>query len=176
MITATIVTVILFAFRDYFLQEFLSHLEVAVAVMLVVIGVLGLLIEFGAIHRHVHSHEAEEHEHAHVHLGRLDEHRAMFGIGVIHGLASNDELLVLFVASFGVTALPGLLAGVGLFSGGVVLGMIVFGLGISYPILRWGTARVRRVVTLIASGLSIGYGVLLFMGFGGINPFPSALG
>jgi len=50
--------------------------------------------------------------------------------------------------------------------------MVVFGLGISYPILRWGSARVRRVVNVVAAGLSIGYAVLLFLGLGGVNPFP----
>ena len=172
MITATAVTVVLFLFRDYVLQDLLAHLELAVAVMLVLIGVLGLLIEFGLLHRHRHHHDVEEHDHVHVHLGRVDEHRAMFGIGIVHGLASNDELLILFVASFGIASLPGLLAGVGVFSVGVVLGMVVFGLGISYPILRWGSARVRRVVNVAAAGLSIGYAVLLFLGLGGVNPFP----
>ena len=172
MITATVVTVVLFLFRDYVLQDLLNHLELAVAVMLVLIGVLGLLIEFGLIHRHRHHHDVEEHDHVHVHLGRVDEHRVMFGIGIVHGLASNDELLILFVASLGVAYLPGLLAGVGVFTVGVVLGMVVFGLGISYPILRWGSTRVRRVVNVVAAGLSIGYAILLFLGLGGVNPFP----
>lgn len=172
MITATVVTVVLFLFKDYLLQDLLSHLELVVAIMLVAIGVLGLLIEFGLLHRHRHRHDVQEHEHAHVHLGRVEEHRAMFGIGIVHGLASNDELLILFVASFGVAYLPGLLAGVGVFSIGVVLGMVVFGLGISYPILRWGSVRVRRVVNVVAAGASIGYAVLLFLGLGGANPFP----
>jgi len=35
----------------------------------------------------------------HVHLGRVDEHRVMFGIGIVHVLASNDELLSLLVAA-----------------------------------------------------------------------------
>lgn len=169
MITATVVTILLFVFRDVFLAQFLAHFELAVAFMLAAIGVLGILYELGFLHSHAHRHEAEEHAHAHVHMGRSNEHRTMFGIGIVHGLASNDELLVLFVASLSVTSLPGLLGGVGLFSLGVVFGMVVFGVGMTYPILRWGSARVRRVVNLTVASLSIAYATLLFLGFEGIN-------
>ena len=96
----------------------------------------------------------------------------MFGIGVVHGLASNDELLVLFLVSLSVTSLAGLLGGVGVFSAGVVLGMIVFGIGISYPLSRWGDARVRRVVNVAAALLSISYAAFLFLGFEGVNLLP----
>ena len=172
MITATVVTMILYAFRETFLQELLAYLGLAVAVMLVVIGVLGLLVEFDLLHRHLHRHDSEVHVHTHIHLTDSQEHRAMFGIGVVHGLASNDELLILFVASLSVTSLAGLLGGVGVFSAGVVLGMIVFGIGISYPLSRWGDARVRRVVNVAAALLSISYAAFLFLGFEGVNLLP----
>jgi high-affinity nickel permease len=172
MITATIVTVLLYALRETFLPAFLTHLEFAVAVMLVVIGVLGILIEFNLLHRHLHRHESEEHIHTHLHLSRSGEHRAMFGIGVVHGLASNDELLILFVASLSVTSLAGLLGGVGVFSLGVVLGMVLFGFGISYPLSRWGDTRVRRAVNVVAAILSISYAAFLFLGFEGVNLLP----
>lgn len=171
MITATLVTVVLYAFRETLLREFLAHLELAVAVMLVVIGAIGLLVEFGLLHRHLHRHEDREHVHAHLHLTHAQEHRTMFGIGVVHGLASNDELLILFGASLSVTSLAGILGGVGVFSLGVVAGMVVFGVGISYPLSRWGDARVRRVVNVGAALLSIAYAALLFLGFQGVNVF-----
>src|SRR3989304_2930584 len=38
----------------------------------------------------------------------------------------------------------GLLLGVAVFSVGVVLGMVLSGIGLSYPIVRWGDAKVRR--------------------------------
>src|SRR6266566_5111699 len=159
MITATIVTVLLYEFRATVLQGVLANLELAIAVMLVVIGVVGLLVEFGLIHRHGHRHEDPQ-------------HRTMFGIGIVHGLASNDELLILFVASLSVTSLVGLLGGVGVFSLGVVAGMIVFGIGVSYPVARWGTGRVRRAVSIAAALLSIFYAALLFLGFEGVNLLP----
>lgn len=173
MITAAVVTVILFAFRETFLREFLAHLEIAVAVMLVAIGVLGLLIEFDLLHRHLHRHGSEEHIHAHLHMTHSQEHRAMFGIGIVHGLASNDELLILFGASLSVSSLAELLGGVGVFSLGVVLGMVLFGIGISYPLSRWGDVRVRRVVNVGAAALSISYAAFLFLGFEGVNLLPA---
>src|SRR6266567_3875305 len=111
IITATIVTVLLYEFRATVLQGVLANLELAIAVMRVVIGVVGLLVEFGLIHRHGHRHESEEHTHVHLPLHEDPQHRTMFGIGIVHGLASNDELLILFVASLSVTSLVGLLGG-----------------------------------------------------------------
>jgi len=172
MITATIVTVLLYEFRATVLQGVLANLELAIAVMLVVIGVVGLLVEFGLIHRHGHRHESEEHTHVHLPLHEDPQHRTMFGIGIVHGLASNDELLILFVASLSVTSLVGLLGGVSVFSLGVVAGMIVFGIGVSYPVARWGTGRVRRAVSIAAALLSIFYAALLFLGFEGVNLLP----
>jgi len=177
MATAAVVVVILYEFRQTLLSDFLAHFELVVAVMLVVIGVVGLLLEFGVIHRHQHEHaladdSTKEHSHAHLHLFRAREHRAMFTIGIVHGLASNDELLILFVASFGVTSLLGLLGGVGVFSLGVVLGMTLFGLGVSYPTMRWGSATVRRAVNVSAALLSLGYAAYLFLGFEGVNLLP----
>jgi high-affinity nickel permease len=178
MVTATVITVLLYEFRQTLLQGFLSNFDLLVAAMLMVIGVLGLLVEFGLLHRHAHEHPTEDqrvasHVHLHLHLGRPSEHRTMFGIGIVHGLASNDELLILFVASLGVTSLLGLLGGVGVFSLGVVAGMILFGLGVTYPMLRWGHARVRRAVNVVAAVLSIAYAIYLFLGYGGFNVLPA---
>ena len=175
MLTATIITVLLYELRETLLKDFLHNFELAVAVMLVAIGVFGLLVEFGFIHRHVHRHESEEHVHTHIHPHGEPAQRAMFGIGVVHGLASNDELLTLLFASLSVTSLAGLLGGVGVFSAGVVIGMIVFGIGVSYPISRWGSSRVRRVINVAAAVLSIVYAGYLFLGFEGFNLIPLAV-
>ena len=187
MLTASVITVTLFLLGATFLAGFVSNFELAVAVMLIAIGVLGLLLEFGLsrriaqalirlgfLHDHSHEHGSEAHHHSHWHLRRYREHGTMFGIGIVHGLASNDEILVLLVASFGIATLTiqGLLVGVGMFSLGVVAGMILFGLGLSYPILRWGEGKVRRIVNVVVAGLSIGYGIFLFAGFEGINLLP----
>ena len=187
MVTASLITVILFQLGQTFLAGFIGSFELAVVAMLIAIGILGLSLEFGLsrrlvrllqrlrlLHEHEHPHGQEEHRHAHWHLGRFREHGTMLGIGVVHGLASNDEILSLLLASFGIATLTigGLLAGVGVFSLGVVAGMILFGLGLSYPILRWGDTKVRRIVNVVAAGLSIGYGVFLLAGYEGINLLP----
>ncbi len=177
MLTASGITVILFVFRESLLQNFLARFELIVGVMLVAIGAVGLLWEYkvlqriGLVHEHPHEHAGGEHRHPHFHVRRLGEHGTMFGIGVVHGLASNDELLILLVAAFSVATIEGLLVGVGVFSLGVVLGMVLFGVGISYPMLRWGGGRIRRTVNTVAAVLSLVYGILLLAGFPGFNPF-----
>ena len=178
MLTASGITVILFVFRESLLRAFLGAFEAIVAVMLIVIGVIAVLWEhrvlqrIGLFHEHPHEHSTGEHAHQHFHLSRFGDHGTMFGIGIVHGLASNDELLILLVASFAIATVEGLLAGVAVFSLGVILGMVLFGLGLSYPMLRWGDAKVRRVVSVVAAVLSIVYGVLLLAGFEGINLLP----
>jgi len=176
--TASIITGVLFFSRETFLKEVLDPLELAVGVMLIALGAISLSWEFGIlpkfahIHRHRHGPAPVEHEHAHVHPGGYREHGAMFGIGIVHGLASNDELLILFVSALSVTSLAGLLAGVAVFSLGVVVGMISFGFALTYPLKRWEAKRVRRAVALVAGILSIAYGILILLGFRGFNPLP----
>jgi len=176
MATASIITAVLFFGREAFLTEVLEPLEIAVGVMLIVLGVVSLaweyevLPKFGHVHRHRHDGEPE-HEHAHVHRHPYRDHGAMFGIGIVHGLASNDELLILFVSALSVASLAGLLLGVAVFSAGVVIGMVSFGLALTAPIRRWSEKRVRRAVALVTGVLSIVYGALLLLGFGGFNPF-----
>ena len=180
MITATVITILLFLSLGAIGARGLPSLEIAVAVMLLVIGIFGLALEIPAVrtwwrarfHRHEHEHGPTRHAHEHPHLLRTyREHGLMLGIGIVHGLASNDELLILFVTSLGVTSLATLLVGVGFFSVGVVLGMVLFAWAITYPVRRWGTERVQRAVNVTAAVLSLAYGVLLLSGFEGFNPF-----
>lgn len=185
MVTASIITVALFVAGGVLLGGLLEHFELAVAAMLLLVGSVALLWEFGyhrriaaafrrlgGVHEHPHDHGAREHRHPHLHLGRRKDHGVMLGIGIVHGLASNDELLILLVAALGVATVPGLLLGVGVFTIGVVVGMIVFAVGLTYPLMRWGDARVRRVVNVGAAVLSLAYGGLLLLGLGGVNLLP----
>lgn len=96
----------------------------------------------------------------------------MFSIGIVHGIASNDELLYLLLISLSAATLGGLLLGVAVFSVGVVSGMMLFSVSLNYPIVRWGSRPVRRVVNTVVAILSIAYAALLFAGFEGFNPFP----
>lgn len=171
-LTASAIAIVLYTFRDIFLSHFLAELEFIVAGMLIFLGILGLFWEFDVLHLHDHRHGEKKHRHLHVHVGKHG-HGAMLSIGIIHGLASNDELLILMVLALGITSLGGLLLGIAVFGLGVVAGMILFGVGISYPILKWGQRPVRRVVNLTAAVLSIGYALVLLGGFEGWNPFSS---
>src|SRR5881396_3960490 len=56
MVTAAIITVLLYTFLKGPTSEFLGHLDVLVAVMLLLIGVVGLLWEFNLFHVHEHWH------------------------------------------------------------------------------------------------------------------------
>jgi hypothetical protein len=180
MVTAGVITILLYTFRESILANLIGRLDLLVAIMLVGVGVIGLLWEFNLFHVHEHWHGLVQHRHFHTwlhkHLEEHGEHKTMFSIGIVHGLASNDELLVLFVVALGVTALSGILLGVAVFSLGVVAGMILFAVSLNYPILRWGQGPVRRVVNVAVAVLSIAYAVLLFAGFEGFNPIPSPLG
>ncbi len=182
MATATVITVLLFTLKDFFLRPLLANLDWLVASMLIAIGIVGILWEFSIIQKHIHPHAHGRmvHSHPHLHLnlrwfrGRAD-HEKMLGIGFIHGVASNDELLILFTAYLGVTTLAGILMGVFIFSVGVVAGMILFGLSLFYPILRWGRDPVRRAVNVTVSALSMAYGVYLLLGMANLNLLPVPL-
>ena len=202
MITASIITVTLYLSSQTVLRTLLDNLQIFVVVMLIVIGVLGILVETRYYHEHVHRHLFREHSHTHSHaslrsaIQRLipgsrparendgpegdhvssEPRKTMFGIGIVHGLASNDELLILFTVSLSVTSLVGLLLGVGIFSVGVVFGMIVYGIGITYPMVKFGRGRVRRIVNIGVAVLSIAYALLLLSGFETANPLAGLIG
>ncbi|MFQ5815503.1 MAG: hypothetical protein ACE5G7_03295 [Candidatus Hydrothermarchaeaceae archaeon] len=161
MLTASIITILLYQFKEFFLTRFLSHFELAVGAMLVILGAVSILsVRSNIFHIHRHSHGEGAHEHPHFHLSRDQHyHTHMFGIGIVHGLASNDELLILFTASLGITSLAGLLIYVAIFSLGVIAGMVLFGLVMSYPLGRFGEASLNKLVTLTVGTLSIVYGV-----------------
>jgi len=165
MITASIITLFLYYFRESFLSAFLGWFESAVAIMLIGLGAFAFK-DVGLFHTHRHNHDGPEHIHLHLHLrGAREEHyhRHMFGIGIVQGLASNDELLILFTASLGVSSLFGILVGIATFSIGVVLGMILYGIILNYPLLRSGREMVRRYFNLGTGTLSVAYGVMLLL-------------
>ncbi|OLS27098.1 MAG: hypothetical protein HeimC3_05650 [Candidatus Heimdallarchaeota archaeon LC_3] len=179
MVTASIITIILFTFKETLFKDFLANLDILVPVMLIVIAILTLAFEFDLIHIHRHKHKIQdsniEKEHTHVHshiLGsKRKDHGAMVGIGFIHGIASNDELLILLTLTIGMQDLTGILVGVGIFTIGVIIGMIAFGISVNYPIQKWGTKRVTRTVNVSIASLSIFYAIWLLAGIDGLNIF-----
>jgi len=164
MLTATIITITLFIFKESFLNNLLPHFEKIVGIMLVVLGSLSLK-DFFSLHSHKHSHGNIIHSHPHIHLkkhqGKGHSHTHMFGIGVVQGLASNDELLTLFAASLAVTSLGGLIAALGLFSFGVVLGMVLFTIIFSYPLIKLHSEKIYKFVSFGTGSMGIIYGTLM---------------
>ncbi len=164
MITASIVTVILFYSRDYLISNFLSYFEYIVALMLIGLGIFSL-VNFKFAHFHMHTHVKRRHDHLHMHAIKSENHhhKTMFGIGIVQGLASNDELLILFVVSLTFTTLTQIIAGVFLFSLGVVAGMLVYSMILNRTITMFGDGTMK--VINIGSGIfSIGYGLFLLLG------------
>ena len=164
MLTATIITITLFIFKKSFLNSVLPQFEKIVGIMLITLGILSLMDFFG-FHSHRHSHGNIIHSHPHLHLKKYHDknhsHIHMFGIGIIHGLASNDELLLLFTASLAVTSLGGLLIGLSIFSMGVVFGMILFTIIFSYPLIKMNSERIYKIISLGTGSIGILYGTLM---------------
>jgi len=88
----------------------------------------------------------------------------MFGIGIVHGLASNDELLLLLTASLGLSTALEMVGGVMLFTLGVVLGMLAFSSLFVLPFLKLHAGRVTMPINATAGIVSIGYGAKMLLG------------
>ena len=175
MLTASLLTIILFSFKETLLEEILSNAELLVPFMLIAIALLTLAWEFDLLHFHRHEHsqaeidESKEHTHLHLHFPKLNEHGTMVGIGIIHGLASNDELLLLFTLTLGITELWAILVGVMFFTTGVIGGMVTYGWLINFPNKRWGEKRVTRVVNVTIASVTLAYAAWLLIGLEGLN-------
>ena len=163
MITATIIMVLLYVFRESVLNNILPYFEKIVGIMLIILGTISLISLF-KVHGHKHKHNNIMHSHTHLHSRKEEHnhyHKHMFGIGIVHGLASNDELLLLFTASLGVTSLGGILVGVGIFSIGVILGMITFVSLFMLPMIKINSDNVYKVILGITGIAGISYGIMM---------------
>ncbi|MBI2558409.1 hypothetical protein HYW20_03730 [Candidatus Woesearchaeota archaeon] len=161
IITAAIIAILLYSFKESFLNGVLPHFEKVIGITLVLLGLISLkdLINF---HSHKHRHGNIMHSHSHIHYKTSNHfHGHMFGIGIIQGLASSDELLLLFTASLAAASLGILLLGISSFSFGVILGMMFFTLLFSYPLLKFHQTTIYRLVTFGTGSIGIVYGVLM---------------
>ncbi|MBI4020676.1 MAG: hypothetical protein HY369_00365 [Candidatus Aenigmarchaeota archaeon] len=153
MLTAVAVTILLLVFKDAVLSRFLGQMEAVVAIMLIGVGIVTLK----GLHAHPHHHGRLVHSHPHKHAGETHDHRHLLGMGVVQGLASNDELLVL--VSIGLSSVLGLVAGIAVFGAGVLGGMLLFS-----GLMRTAAARFRTPLVAGSAGLSIVYGALVLFG------------
>ncbi len=173
MLTAIIITAILVGFKDRVFPLILGKMNILVAIMLIAIGLYGIL-KSRVYHSHEHTHDHATHPHWHVHLSKPSpqedhpkadhSHEHMFGIGIVHGLASNDELLLLLTVSLGLSSLLEMFLGVFIFSIGVVVGMIGFALLFTYPLIRAENTRISQYVNLAVGSISVTYGALMLLG------------
>ncbi|MEK6843046.1 MAG: sulfite exporter TauE/SafE family protein, partial [Candidatus Micrarchaeota archaeon] len=142
--------------------------ELLVGAMLIFLGALSIYqAKHMAIHSHTHIHEGKKHTHLHAHIianNKDHSHRHMLGIGIIHGLASNDELLLLLTVSLGVSSLLEMLAGVGIFSIGVVVGMVAYSIFLTVPMLKIKSNKVQKAINSSIGFASILYGAVLILG------------
>lgn len=169
MLTAALITFLLFYFRETILSNFLKKFELIAAVMLVVLGILSLM-RSRILHSHGHGHENLEHNHVHMHLANSsshldlhERHSHLFGIGIIHGLASNDELLLLLVVSMGLTGLAEMIFGVGVFSIGVMIGMISYSAFFTLPLIKANSEKIRQIASILVGMSSIFYGITMLL-------------
>lgn len=170
MVTAAIVSAAVYFLADTVLPQLTSRLEILVPVMLLAIGGIGLAAEFRRFHVHRHGHGDEKHTHFHFHLTKKShEHGAMAGIGIVHGLASNDELLVVLLVGLAANSWLQVVAGVGFFSLGVVVGMLVYASSVHMVSRKTGADWVPAALTVVFSLASILYAVYLLAGGDGLN-------
>lgn len=166
LLTAALITAILYSFKGTIAGNFLGKFEIAVALMLIFLGIYSLKDAF-FLHSHRHRHGGIVHSHPHIHPANnnlphdVHEHKHMLGIGIMHGLASNDELLILMTASLGVTSIGAAILGFGAFGIGVVIGMAMFSSVFSYILSRFKNDIVFRLVSFAAGGISVTYGIFM---------------
>ncbi len=166
MLTAGAITLLLYGAFSEVIVSSLSYFELGVGAMLIVLGIIGIAWETGRFHVHLHRHRKISHAHPHVHAFgfRRHLHPHLFAVGVVQGLASNDELFTLLVISLGMVTLPGLLMSIGIFSLGVALGMVLFGCLMSYPAARISAERTKKIICISVGIMSIFYGSFLLLG------------
>ena len=168
MLTAGIITLIIFYnVNSRPVVMLLENFEIIIASIMVVMGIISLTIGIPLQHKHEHNHDGIKHEHVHTHrVGGfikkdLKSHHASFGVGIIHGLASNDELFIVLILGLGIGSVTTLLGALFLFSTGVVLGMMLF----SILLLKSSNVLTKNFKLILNYGFGISaiiYGLYLF--------------
>lgn len=188
-VTVLVVGTLIIAFNVVIPPPVGLAMEFAVAVMLILLGILNLtgamrrLTErftppapmHGHAHEHLHAHEAGSdphgHEHAHLHGHGSDPGLvATFGwyqlgrpvvVGLVHGLAGSAAVALLVLATIHDTgaAMVYLL----IFCGGVASGMAILTtlIGLPFLVSRARSERINRYLTVGSGILSLAFGLYL---------------
>jgi len=105
-------------------------------------------------------------------LNVKSDHKIISGIGVVHGLASNDELLLLLTITLGLTNFLTMFIGLTVFTVGVVVGMIVYGLIIKIPISKLNQEKVVKTINITIASLTLLYAFYILFGGDTVNLLP----
>ncbi len=180
--TAGIITIIIFFIKDLFIEKILSNFEIIVAIMLITIGTLTLMWEFKVfsfrkyqnlrlIYKLDISYSLNSSKNissqnyvnlkpkSKFFLKIKKDSNAIVTIGVLQGLASNDELFILLVFTLGLDNLFIIIMGISIFSLGVMAGMILWGSIINLPSLKWKKERIIKYLNITIASIAITYGV-----------------
>jgi len=187
-VTAGIITLLLFLAKDIFFSSYLNYFEIIVAIMLISIGAISLLWEMEIIKKPNNLNEMvsvpsessssiaegdlsskERNLSTNDNLKVKNEAKAITTIGIIQGLAYNDELLLLLTFTLGLDNFFIILLGLIIFSLGVMIGMILWGTILKIPKSRhrWLLKSLNVTIAIIA----IIYGVYILLGGESINLF-----
>jgi High-affinity nickel-transport protein len=166
-------TVILL-FKITLSERLTSLLELAVAAMLVGLGVrvlYHLWSEKLKLHRHAHSHVPGKapHDHWHLHAsGKLDEHTGWLHfslrplvVGMVHGAAGTGALMLLVLST--IKSPMDAVLYILIFGIGSVAGMLIVSLLLAVP-LQWAARNVAsgyRIVQAAAGVFSCAFGIWL---------------
>lgn len=135
-----------------------ERLELAVGVMLIILGIQTIL-KRSYVHKHAHSHG--EVTHTHFHQNHNHQHRKSFIIGSIHGFAGSGVLMIL-VLSLVKTVWEGIIYII-LFGIGSTLGMTIITLIIGIPLSKSLKvfANTERFLRIGMGSLSILFGLFV---------------
>ena len=190
-ITVLVVGVLIIAFGVVIPPPVGLAMEFAVALMLILLGVLSLtggmgrLVErftppapmHGHPHEHLHAHDADDepHPHGHAHLHGHGNDPGLvqtFGwfqlgrplvVGLVHGLAGSAAVAFLVLTDLAVNDTGQAIVYLLIFCAGVAAGMAILTTVIGLPFLvsRVRSERINRWLTLGSGVLSLAFGLYL---------------
>ena len=151
-------------------------MELAVAFMLVWLGIVTLRKTFKAwhLHRHVHTHDGHTHSHLHLHNHKEDETKAgrhhhaplrvglrPFLVGTVHGMAGSGALMLLVLGTIPTSGRQ--LAYIATFGVGSIGGMLIMSTLISLPFVFTAIKfeQMNRYIQAGAGVLSAVFGCFL---------------
>lgn len=198
-VTVLVVGILIIAFNVVIPPPVGLAMEFAVALMLILLGILNLTGTMRRLterftppaplhghaheHRHAHDDDNEVHPHGHAHLhghGSDPGLLATFGwfqlmrplaVGLVHGLAGSAAVALLVLATIRDTGSA--LVYLVIFCGGVAAGMAILTtlIGLPFLVSRTRSERINRWLTIGSGVLSLAFGVYLGYQIGFVDGF-----